>query len=100
MRLIDVDKLKKFYSQYDDERYFEVETILQQLDAFPTAPEKTGTWSFVYDETADAFMRDRYVCSCCGGWNTYGQSKYCPECGAKMTRNEHIYDEYRKSLIK
>ena len=27
----------------------------------------------------------RFYCSACGDWNTYGKTKYCPECGAKMT---------------
>ena len=28
--------------------------------------------------------RVRFICSNCGEWQTYGKTKFCPECGAKM----------------
>lgn len=26
----------------------------------------------------------RFICSECKDWQTYGQTKYCPNCGARM----------------
>lgn len=45
---------------------------------------KRGEWIDRYDEDDKPFFKRKYVCSACGGWNTYGKSKYCPKCGAKM----------------
>lgn len=33
--------------------------------------------------------RARYYCSACNDWNTYGKSKYCPNCGRRMQSEEH-----------
>lgn len=30
--------------------------------------------------------RIRYYCTACGDWNTYGKTQYCPDCGAKMKK--------------
>lgn len=46
--------------------------------------EKSGEWTEVYDADEDPFFRRKFYCSCCYKWNTYGQSDYCPHCGAKM----------------
>lgn len=48
------------------------------------ASKATGEWTEEHDESADIFFQHRFVCSACGDWNTYGKSKFCPECGAKM----------------
>ena len=45
---------------------------------------KRGKWIDRYDEDDKPFFKRKYVCSACGHWNTYGKSKYCPKCGAKM----------------
>ena len=47
-----------------------------------------GTWSERYDEDDDIFLRRKFVCSACGGWNTYGETNFCPECGANMRGTE------------
>ena len=49
---------------------------------------KRGEWIDRYDEDDKPFFKRKYVCSACGGWNTYGKSKYCPKCGAKMEVQE------------
>lgn len=49
---------------------------------------KRGEWIDRYDEDDKPFFKRKYVCSACGGWNTYGKSKYCPNCGAKMEVQE------------
>lgn len=55
---------------------------------------KRGKWIDRYDEDDKPFFKRKYVCSACGGWNTYGKSKYCPNCGAKM----EVQDEGAGSL--
>ncbi len=54
-----------------------VDEVLKQLP-------KRGEWIDRYDEDDKPFFKRKYVCSACGHWNTYGKSKYCPNCGAKM----------------
>ena len=46
--------------------------------------QKEGEWE--EREVTDYYPggRIRYYCTACGDWNTYGKSKYCPSCGAKM----------------
>ena len=46
-----------------------------------------GTWTekIVLDENGKFdFCSRRFYCSACGIWNSYGKTKYCPECGARM----------------
>ena len=43
-----------------------------------------GHWEEKYDENDDAWCRRKFYCSACGDWNTYGKSKFCPNCGAVM----------------
>lgn len=62
--------------------------IIKCIDDIPAIEEKTGKWEKRYLEDEDPFFRTRYYCSCCGSWNTYGMSKYCPRCGARMEKEE------------
>ena len=48
---------------------------------------KTGHWTEEIHEE-DRWTRRRFVCSHCGSWQTYGETKYCPNCGAKMESEE------------
>ncbi len=50
-------------------------------------PARCGVWEerSVKDDDC-VWTRRRFYCSACGGWNTYGKTKYCPECRAKMRR--------------
>lgn len=50
--------------------------------------EKSGTWTERIDEDEEDIFRRKFFCSCCGDWNTYGKTKFCPECGAKMENAE------------
>lgn len=45
-----------------------------------------GKWTYVRDEKADLFLKDKWYCSACGGYNTYGMPAFCPRCGAKMQK--------------
>lgn len=46
---------------------------------------KTGTWRKDIDNSR-RWDRVRFYCSECGGWQTYGETDFCPLCGAKMER--------------
>lgn len=47
---------------------------------------KHGAWKYVYDEDEDIFFHRKWYCSACGQYNTYGETSFCPQCGAKMYR--------------
>ena len=36
----------------------------------------------------ESWSRIRYVCPICGDWNTYGESKHCPNCGVMLNKEE------------
>ena len=47
---------------------------------------KYGYWTVEVDEEITTpWLKNRYVCSQCGNWQTYGKTPFCPNCGAKMT---------------
>ena len=47
-------------------------------------PEKKGHWTEVNDPNESPYFRRRWYCSSCGDWQTYGDTPYCPSCGARM----------------
>lgn len=54
---------------------------------------RRGSWEVRPAPEDDRVLgRRRYYCSECGGWNTYGESDFCPRCGADMRRDEMITD--------
>ena len=57
------------------------------------ATERSGVWSEEYDPDEDPFFRRKFRCSACNGWNTYGFTRYCPECGAKMLNASALIQE-------
>ena len=67
------------------ESHWEDDRIVGGEQVFPKLPKK-GKWSSRYDPEDKPFFRKKYYCSCCGEWNTYGMSDYCPNCGAEMER--------------
>lgn len=62
----------------------ELESVLSDVESMNKIEIKKGTWSEEYDPNDDLFFQRKYRCSACGDWNTYGFTKYCPNCGAKM----------------
>ena len=48
---------------------------------------RMGHWTVDKDDNR-TWDRVRFICSVCGEWQTYGKTKYCPECGAKMQEVE------------
>ena len=51
--------------------------------------EPAGTWK---KETVceNTIPRIRFVCPICGDWNSYGQSKHCPNCGVMLSESEVV----------
>lgn len=90
VRLIDADAvIEDAFNLMDrNELLDDVPQIIKDYcDAQPTvnvAPERSGVWSEEYDPNDDLFFRRKFRCSACNGWNTYGFTRYCPQCGAKM----------------
>lgn len=56
--------------------------IDKAIDALEEA--RRGTWDERQVESDNIWTRRRFYCSNCGGWQTYGKTKYCPNCGAEM----------------
>lgn len=50
--------------------------------------ESEGEWTEKYIEECDnPFLRRRWYCSKCGKYQTYGETDYCPRCGACMRKS-------------
>lgn len=66
----------------------ELVALCKKIDNGTLVEVRHGCWEerVVDDDEFDkyGFFRRRFYCSACGNWNTYGASKYCPHCGAKM----------------
>jgi len=60
---------------------FEKAIAVLKNDAVPVVH---GHWEEKIDENADSFFRRKFSCSACCEWQTYGETKFCPFCGAKM----------------
>ena len=48
---------------------------------------KSPHWRTDIDNNRD-WDKVRFYCSECGEWQTYGKTKYCPDCGARMDNAE------------
>ena len=46
-----------------------------------------GMWRKDVDNNRDMFDKVRWYCPACGEWQTYGEPKYCPNCGARVDKN-------------
>ena len=64
--------------------------IVEDEPTIHAAPERTGVWSEEYDPNDDPLFRRKYRCSACDDWNTYGFTRYCPNCGAWMTNSTAV----------
>lgn len=59
----------------------------EAADTIEALTKPVGTWTekIVLDENGKFdFCSRRFYCSACGVWNSYGKTKNCPECGARM----------------
>ena len=60
-----------------------VET-LKDLPSADVAPIMHGKWVEDYNEQEPAGFKLRWRCTACDNWQTYGQTFFCPYCGARM----------------
>ena len=92
VRPIDANALMRDIEQYhlSDGMFQHWVEVQPTIDA---VPERTGVWSEEYDPNDDPFFRRKFRCSACNGWNTYGFTRYCPECGAKMLNASALTQE-------
>lgn len=77
--VLDILKEKwNMFSSADDA----MQESIDAIEAIPSA-EKTGTWKEDIDNSR-RWDKVRFYCSECGLWQTYGETDYCPNCGARM----------------
>ena len=55
-----------------------IKTMVKKIPA-----AKNGHWIKNVDDRR-SWTRVRFICSECGKWQSYGETDYCPRCGAKM----------------
>lgn len=63
-------------------------TKVRNLFAHIPSAERRGEWEYRYVEDGGMFTKQRFYCSACGRWQTYGKTAYCPRCGAKMGESD------------
>lgn len=88
-RYIDVDKLKKDLKELPEQERIEYMGIYDVVNSQPAADVqevKHGEW--VTATTGLAVSNKHYYCSVCHRMTpANAESKYCPNCGAKMKRS-------------
>ena len=77
MRLIDADALKKHYAWWEDDRQKLFDSIVDSQPTVDAEPVRHGKW--IEYPAADGMNQ----CSECGVLR-FGESNYCPNCGARM----------------
>lgn len=65
-------------------RYDDAEKAIKAASPADVVPVVHGRWEVKYVEDAEPFQRRRFYCSACGDWTTYGETRCCPNCGARM----------------
>ena len=63
-----------------------IETIVDEFNDQQAESEQEPAEWIVDKDDSRRWDRVRFYCSACNGWNTYGKSKYCPNCGRRMQR--------------
>ena len=66
----------------------ELNSIVNNLSEKIDMTTGTAKWIVKPDVSEKSHCSERYYCSKCGEWNSYGKTNYCMNCGAKMTNAE------------
>ena len=81
------NKLATITAEDANEMKAQIYAVIQEMDPLPAA--RCGSWEVRPAPEEDYLLgRKRYYCSECGRWNTYGQSDFCPRCGAYMCKDK------------
>lgn len=81
--LLDKDEVRNILQRMYDKGYHDgVEAYKAMMEL---EKEEPAEWTVDTDDSR-RWDRVRFYCSSCNGWNTYGKSKYCPNCGRRMQR--------------
>lgn len=92
MRPIDADALMEWAINIgcDGRRGISLDDLTDEIEDAPTVTTEPpqGEWEERFVEYASPWFRRRFYCSNCGNWNTYGMTRFCPDCGAQMKVGE------------
>ena len=66
----------------------ELNSIVNDLSEKIDMTTGTAKWIVKPDVSEKSHCSERYYCSKCGKWNSYGKTNYCMNCGAKMENAE------------
>ena len=66
------------------------EILMSLIDNSAEREEKpNGEWiTKIFPNDESPLFRNRYYCSVCGEWQTYGKPKFCMNCGSRMKGGE------------
>ena len=59
----------------------ELNSIVNDLSEKIDMTTGTAKWIVKPDVSEKSHCSERYYCSKCGKWNSYGETNYCPNCG-------------------
>lgn len=66
----------------------ELNSIVNDLSEKIDTTTGTAKWIVKPDVSEKSHCSERFYCSKCGDWNSYGKANYCMNCGAKMENAE------------
>lgn len=89
------EKFKEVFGYYATEMWAKPEQeFLNWLNAeYEDRPK--GEWVHEYDENGLPTFKNKWRCPVCGKSQTYGQPNHCPNCGARLGREEVNNDAKR-----
>ena len=85
-----ITEIGRWLGYLDDDMIMRIQTGIKML---PSVTPKTGHWIIKGHNLGDDYIDEKYCCSECGeralayefGTHPVCLSKFCPNCGAKMT---------------
>lgn len=68
----------------EEEKRADITELVNGVPSADVAPIRYGKWVEDYNEQEPAGFKLRWRCTECDNWQTYGQTFFCPYCGARM----------------
>ena len=79
------DAIKEINNAYS---LWNAESLIRRI---PTADRPKGEWTIRFPKLDNGmggtYRERRWYCSACSNWQTYGETPFCPWCGAPVVRN-------------